>query len=108
MSEAETILYGISVIIKAVPFLFWMLILCTIVSAIKNAKKNTRNVVVDVSGRAVGTNDYKHPCVGQCKDQIVVLNKSPTPMYKHNCRAPCSLFSRSGRYYKGKRRIRTW
>ena len=53
---------------------------------------------------AKGSEDYSHPCQGQCQDPKVILNKFPTPKYHHNCRAPCAFATRSGRYYRGKRK----
>ena len=110
MSNAETVITWIAVILKAMPLMVWVIIAYTVISSIKKAREKSmgNNVVVDISGRAIGTNDYVHPCAGQCKDPNLILNKSPTPMYKHHCRAPCFFASRSGRYYKGKQRKRTW
>jgi len=51
---------------------------------------------------------YEHPCQGQCKNPEVILKKSPTPKYHHNCRAPCASATRSGRYYRGKQRKYSW
>ena len=87
---------------------FIILVFSACKEATKNSKDNNSNTIRDVSGHAFGTNDYKHPCTGQCEDQTVILNKSPTPRYKHNCHAPCAFATRSGRYYKGIRRIQTW
>ena len=56
----------------------------------------------------MNTHKYVHPCQGQCVNPEVILHKSPTPRYQHNCRAPCATATRSGRYYRGKQRTRTW
>ena len=106
--NGEDIVALIIKIATIMPLIFWGILVCAVIKSIKTAKQNTRGVVMDVSGKAVGTEGYIHPCAGQCEDQIVVLNKSPTPMYRHNCRAPCRFASRSGRYYRGKQRKRAW
>ena len=57
---------------------------------------------------ALGSGKYTHPCLGQCDEPGIILEKSPTPEYHHNCHAPCATATRSGRYYRGKRRKSIW
>ena len=52
--------------------------------------------------------EYVHPCQGQCENPKIILDKSPTPKYHHNCRAACGSATRSGRYYRGKQRKYSW
>ena len=86
-------------------FRFFLKILDAIINADKRGK-----IFVERNSNEVtqGSSKYVHPCAGQCKNPEVILNKSPTPLYKHNCRAPCATVSRSGRYYRGKQRKHTW
>lgn len=88
--------------------ILWIYILRFFVGLFKLVVKahSVRGTIMDNQGVSRSGANYAHPCAGQCEDQSVVLNKSPTPMYKHNCRAPCASATRSGRYYKGKRGIR--
>ena len=115
MMDSEEILRIAAGVILFIGFAFyavvWFYILRFIAAVIKALKhpKSAREIMMDSLGNiARAGGNYNHPCEGQCDDPEIVLNKSPTPMYKHNCRAPCATATRSGRYYRGKRRIQTW
>ena len=109
--EALRVGAGVAVAIGIVFWsIVWIYILRFFIGLLKliSHSNSTRGTIVDNQGVSRSGADYSHPCVEQCLNQNVVLNKSPTPMYKHNCRAPCGSATRSGRYYKGKRGIQTW
>jgi len=74
-----------------------------ILRALMHPQKHRLLTTEEADHIAKGSN-YSHPCQGQCQDPSVILKKSPTPKYHHNCHAPCAFATRSGRYYKGKRK----
>ena len=95
-----------SAYIKTILFVVcFILYIAFIIFGIKNNGRHLFKVLLEGGGDML--QNYEHPCTGQCEDPDIILNKSPTPRYKHNCRAPCAFATRSGRYYKGKRRIQT-
>lgn len=108
MEDEETlrIVVGIVLAVGAImTFVFWIYVLRFFTALLKAViHASSSHTIIDNQGISRSGANYSHPCVGQCKDQSVVLNKSPTPMYKHNCRAPCASATRSGKYYKGKQR----
>jgi len=108
VNDPLTLMPFITMVATIIRLLIWALIIYVIIKSIKKAKTHLNTIISDVSGPAVGSCDYKHPCVGQCENPDIILNKSPTPKYQHNNRVLDKFAPQSGRYYRGKQRKHLW